>query len=251
MRFHSWEAVFDILTERMRNAPIIHTGSWQGLSTSHNPAGATHELLNVFVSAPVSPDLEVLQAHIQPNLPWADVHHNERVGGKPVNPPPSYKIWPWTQSSERFKPGGLFDACYPERIWPKYARSGAPRKGIEGLYGDLGDVVELLRQDPLTRRAYLPLFHPDDTGVGEGRRTMCSLGYGFIQRMGQLHMTYTMRSCDYAHHLRDDIYLAARMLLWVCDQLNVPPGDLTVLITSLHCFVNDHRLLFPGAKHAV
>ena len=45
-------------------------------------------------------------------------------------------------------------------------------------------------------------------------------------------------------HMRDDIYLTSRLLLWVVDQLDgVVPGVLDMHITSLHCFINDFKTM--------
>jgi hypothetical protein len=247
MRFPNWEEAIDYTGQRLRIAPKVHTGHWQGVTTE-NPAAATRELLHVSLEAPIPAFLNRLVSDIKPNQPWADAHFEERVGGVPVNPPPSYKIWPWTDSAETFIEGGKFAACYPERFWPKIARTEEHRihRGIQGLYGDLGDVVNLLRRQPFTRQAYLPLFHPDETGAVQGGRIMCSLGYWFVRRADRLHVSYQLRSCDFHHHFRDDLYLAARLAQWMidrCEWADVLPGDLSVWIGSLHIHANDMRHL--------
>jgi thymidylate synthase len=121
--------------------------------------------------------------------------------------------------------------------------------GIRYSYGDLGDVVDLLHLEPMTRQAYIPLFFPEDTGVGDGGRKPCTLGYQFIMRHEMLHIYYPLRSCDFANHFADDVYLAVRLLLWILNQLRqrderwttVAPGTLTIHATSLHMFINDYH----------
>ena len=114
-------------------------------------------------------------------------------------------------------------------------------------YGDLGDIIKLLADQPLTRQAYLPVWFPEDTGALHGGRLPCTLGYQFIMRDGRFHIIYPIRSCDFVRHFRDDIYMTVRLLQWVKEraaELNsvwdeVRLGTYTMHITSLHCFVQD------------
>ena len=226
----------------------VSTARWQGVDA---PA-PMRELLEADFRAPIIGDLDQLKKDIQPSLPWADMHFEERVSGIPYNPPPSAQYWPYNPGSKEFRESGKYTHTYPERFWPKYAGEGStsPLRGIRYLYGDLNDVIQLLRRDPLTRQAYLPVWFPEDTGAVHGGRVPCTLGYLFMNRRGYFHCTYYIRSCDYFRHFRDDIYLAARLTLWILDQLkndedlkvheswkNVQPGFLNMYIGSLHCWL--------------
>lgn len=263
-----------VLDAKLREAMIehgrpVHTETWQGRDISALPAASMFELLNVTTTLNLRriTSHDHWRAEVRPNLPWADEHFLERVSGEPLNPPPSWVRWPWANSADQFRESTKFNHTYPERFWPKYAGEGGhafggriaeneePHRGIRWTYGDLADVVTLLRQQPLTRQAYLPMFFPEDTGIGDGGRKPCTLGYQFIMRGGLLHCYYPMRSCDLVRHYRDDVYFAIRLLLWVLEQLQqvpaegsagntsawfpVMPGTLTMHMTSLHCFVND------------
>lgn len=145
-----------------------------------------------------------------------------------------------------------FNHSYMSRYWPKKLDSGSDMRGHHWAYGDLNDVVELLHQEPLTRQAWMPIFFPEDTGIGDGGRKPCTLGYQFLLRGAKLHIYYPLRSCDYYRHFRDDIYLTIRLLLWVLDRLReknrhwnaVTPGDYTMHCTSLHLFRNDYHQMF-------
>lgn len=207
----------------------------------------------------VPTEITKLQDLCQPNLPWADDHfEQERVSGEPLNPGKTWEHWPWASSANKFRDKDeQFNHSYAERYWPKFAGQSPdgtlrkvggykPIKGIRELYGDLNDVVSLLVREPNTRQAYMPVFFPEDTGVVHGGRVPCSLGYHFIQRQGYLHIVYQLRSCDIYRHMRDDIYLTSRLLLWVLDEVKkthpwMKPGFLDMQMTSLHCFVNDFR----------
>lgn len=251
---------------REQGSPV-HTARWQGQDVSTRPEAEMRELLNVTMSVDMRgiSALEHWRLECRPNLPWADEHFLERVCGEPLNPPPSWVRWPWANAADRARTteGGKFNHTYPERYWPKHAGhgmmdngvlcTGTVTRGIRHEYGDLGDVVDLLVKEPDTRQAYLPMFFPEDTGVGDGGRKPCTLGYQFIVREQRLHCYYPMRSCDLMRHYRDDVYLAVRLMLWVIDECreredgtfwdNVRVGSLTMHMTSLHCFINDLRTL--------
>lgn len=277
---------FLVADSRLRNRMLnegrrIHPGRWQGIDISKRPDAEMVELLNVDLDVDLR-GIETLahwRQEIRPNLPWADDHFAERVSGTPMNPGSEWANWPWAKSAGGFIAGGIFNHNYMERYWPKYAgrftapvatchdwhmamdnmTDASPHRGIRHTYGDLDDMIELMRRDPLTRQAYLPIFFPEDTGVGDGGRKPCTLGYQFIVRpdeRGQhcLHTYYPMRSCDLLRHFRDDCYLTVRLALWVLNRLReyvdddfnwnaVKLGSYSMHMTSLHCFIGDYMLL--------
>lgn len=233
---------------------------WQGVDVSTKPEMSTRELLNQSLSIPLRglEGLDYWAEDTKANLPWANIHFDERVGGEPLNPGESWKSWPWGHSADKFRTqGGKFDHTYMERFWPKYANAPSiprdpgqwPRRGIRFEYGDLHDLVEHLLEDPLSRQAYIPIWFPED-GTCKGRKP-CTLGYHFINRYDYLHITYYIRSCDFIRHWGDDCYLAVRLLLWILDRLRerdvrwklVRPGMFTMHIVSLHLFENDYAQL--------
>jgi hypothetical protein len=271
----SFACVQDRLTELMRTAPPVRTERWQGKDVSKDPAATTYELRNVCFEVDLQgvEDLDHWRRDIQPNLPWADAHFLERVGGEPLNPGVQWAHWPWAGSAAKFKTE-RFNHTYMQRLWPKFARctddgklpmseTGSVRKypawkdrvaitGLGHVYGDLQNLVEMLAKEPYTRQAWIPLFFPEDTGVGDGGRKPCTLGYQILVRDGRAHIWYPLRSCDFIRHWRDDCYLAVRLLLWVidrCRELNsavwksIVPGTYAMHTTSLHIFENDRIAL--------
>lgn len=108
----------------------------------------------------------------------------------------------------------MFTHSYQERFWPRNLGFG-----IRYRWGDLDDVVTLLRRYPTTRQAYLPIFNSEDTGTHHGGRVPCTLGYGFMRRDPFFNVWYTIRSCDAIRHFRDDVYLAGRLAQWVLAEL--------------------------------
>ena len=233
--------------ERLKNyGQTVKTESWQGIKQERE----MFEFLNLYWSAPIPNDLLTLRNQIKPDLPWADKHFEERVGGEPSNPGETYKIWPYYKNTDfndknfrnvSFEPGydkgkmvqvsmvpkkeTKFTHTYMERYWPKHAapevhsKKAYPLFGIRYYWGDLADVINLLNKEPYTRQAYLPIWFPEDTGVLHGGRVPCSLGYHFIMRNNKLNIHYTIRACDFIRHFRNDIYLTCRLAQWVLHKL--------------------------------
>lgn len=264
-------------TEAMLKSQAVkyHRGKWQGQNVASRPDAATYELHHVTLRVPSNNNLEFLRKEIEPNIPWADDHFMERVSGNPLNPGIEWANWPWGKSADKSRlspesigdpgPEKVFDHTYAQRYWPCYAgrysggilpqdyaqRDVRPHRGIYFEYGDLNGVIEELVQDPTTRQAILPVFFPEDTGYRPGRRKPCSLFYHFMLTNSGLDISYQLRSCDYVHHFRDDIYLTVRLQLWVLDRLRerevfwqgVAPGLFVMQIANLHCFINDYHAL--------
>lgn len=278
IHFSFARALQELEARFIQGARKVHTKHWQGLDISKKPEMATYELLHPSFHVNTNGydhDLEALAKDIKPNLPWADDHFLERVCGSPINPGLQWAKWPYGQHAAKFlDETGRFNHNYMERYWPKYAGmvtdsttipaeykaamaeqkpDATPLAGIKYEYGDLGDLVDQLAQDPYTRQAYLPIFFPEDVGGGT-KRAPCTLGYHFIMRGDRLDITYYIRSCDMLRHMRDDIYLTQRLLIWVlreCQRINpaawsdVEVGTFNMHITSLHVFANDWRTMFP------
>lgn len=268
---NTFDGVREVLRMALLSAPPVKTERWQGIAANTD----TRELRNVCFEVDLggSMDLQVWRDSIKPNLPWADDHFQERVGGEPLNPGVQWAKWPYGNSASKFKSTGRFNHSYMERMWPKYARrtddgklptagkktdirrypaaDPRPKFGIASHYGDLQDWVELLAKEPHTRQGWLPLFFPEDTGIGDGGRKMCSLGYQIIVRDDRAHIWYPLRSCDFVRHWADDCYLAVRMLLWAISKCrtiskqwsSIVPGTYSMHMTSLHIFESDVEAL--------
>lgn len=226
--------------ELTNNGRRVKTQKWQGKDEPPEML----ELLHVSMKTPLLSDVLTLASECKAKLPWADLHFKERVGGEPLNPPPSYKLW--ARNLEEFYATGheCFSHSYPERMWSKGLHTG-----IRYDIADLNTLVEVLKKDPTTRQAYLPFFFPEDLSASlDGERVPCSLGWHFIIRDGRMDLFYALRSCDAMRHLHNDLYFANRLVLWVIEQtgLDVVPGELHFVVTSLHCFASDKAIFEKG-----
>lgn len=250
------------LHHALLDAPPVDTGHWQSLKNV--PHTATRELQNVVIETDIPQTMGEAQWNIEPNLPWAEDHFQERVGGLPLNPGEQFKNWPWYRGGvEDHKTTGVFSHTYMERMWPKFACVGetrpngrqvfVPHNGIRYEFGDLNDLIDLLAREPHTRQAWLPIWFPEDTGAHHHERVPCSLGYHFMLREGKLNVTYHMRSVDFLRYFRDDVYMAMRLGQWILGGLNgsnrdqdsyedwthVEMGTLLMTMCSLHVFEGD------------
>lgn len=261
----SFQKIHQDLRNRLAEANVVQMKYWQGTSANSN-ALEMLELLHERVVYDIPNSVEKLNCEVKPFQPWADKHfETERVSGQPINPGTTYKEWRYPSSAGEHT-DVKFNHSYAERYWPAYAGHGngghitgkeiidkkiKPHSGIYHDYGDLMTLCQVLKNDKMTRQAYLPIFFPEDlTAAQKGERVPCTLGYHFICRNNQLDIVYPIRACDFVRHFRDDVYLTARLLLFVLNILkysskntdwkNVEPGSLIMNITSLHCFSNDN-----------
>lgn len=265
------DAIIESLEELDQNGQDVDAGTWQGVPTEGKPDLVTKEIVNLQWTAKMPESKEEAAELIVPNLPWAEDHFQERISGVPSNPGEQYRNWPWwhdqtalTAAShidpehKEFAPANFkFDHTYQERFWPKMANGGChctepqhtKHHGIRYPYGDLGDVISLLAEHPLTRQATFPIFFPEDTGAVHGGRIPCSLHYHFLNRGDRLHLWYPIRSCDAIRHFRDDVYMAVRLAHYVLDQLyerseewqKVEVGYLNFVCYSFHQHKGDMR----------
>lgn len=245
------ELVSDIERDFISKSRFTKVDKWQSLDVKDQAFGNTYELLNYsFLYNIPTIYVHKLEDQIKPNLPWASNHFLERVCGLPLNPGKEFANWPFYRSPERDKKFRVkeekFSHTYMSRLWcPKM-------QGMNGKWGNLGDIVELLNREPSTRQAYVSLWHPEDNGALNGR-VPCTLGYNFLLRDNNLHISYYIRSCDYIRHFRDDVYMAIRLCIWIIEELrkknpsfwnNVTPGSLFMTAASFHMFENDYKMMF-------
>lgn len=263
------------LRRNLTHAPVVNRGEWQAQTAGEAMAHMnTPELRHVQIQFKLPELPHDLMNMVNPNLPWAEDHFQERVSGRPLNPPPSHEWWPYQQggNSNHRNVEGTFSHTYPERFWPKYAGNdleaaitdlelaAEPIRGIRYYYGDFHDLMDLLVRNPYTRQAYLPIWFPEDlTAASQRERVPCTLGYHFLASGRELDITYHIRSCDFMRHFRDDVYMAGRLCQWVISYMNDNieagdeawlPGTLIMNIGSLHAFEGDLPMLRHQIKEA-
>lgn len=251
-----YREVKNILVDLEHKGKISLSGKWQGNDDFHDEK--MFVLRNITLKHQLSTK-EKLRDFSGADQPWSEMHFLERINGIPSNPGDTYKFWPYAnfdKDNDPYLKGKKFSHTYQERFWPKQANGGVENyldskgdwnhKGIRFEYGDLEDVISTLKNNPLTRQAYLPIWFPEDTwAANNSERVPCTLGYYFWIEEGKLYMNYTIRSCDAFRHFRNDIYLTGRLLLYVAKQLNLQVGEMTMIIYNIHLFIND---IYPFRK---
>jgi thymidylate synthase len=203
----------------------------QTMQDKSRPEGfETLELQN-YIYTVINPNVKFLS----PTQPWADLEFEERISEKAINPGKAYlkrlDIWGEFLEQTLYPDGSYgpsFSYTYPERMWFQLKR-----------------IVDELKKHPDSRQLFLSVWDPckDIYRLGV-RRVPCTLGYYFQNRQGYVHMTYLQRSADFVTHFQNDIYLAIRLLKWVCNKANCKPGRFTHWIGSLHIYKEDVKDVF-------
>lgn len=240
-------AIKTVIKHFEHNAIIQDVDDWQGKPTTKE----NNQMLvcrNINFQVFIPSDLELTKKLTGSDQPWAEHHFQERISGIPSNPGETYKYWPYhtnLDNDKRYK-DEVFSHTYQERYWPKFKLGDSlPREGIRFQYGDLMEVVNLLKSNPTTRQAYLPIWFPEDTwAANHSERVPCSLGYYFYIEKNNLNCIYTIRSCDIFRHFRNDVYLTLRLVQHIHQRLieklpGLELGKLYMNIYNLHQFVND------------
>jgi thymidylate synthase len=109
------------------------------------------------------------------------------------------------------------------------------RDRIRGPRGrcDLGDVIELLDREPLTKRAAIVLV-----GEGDGR-VPCINAVHFLRRGGGLVTTYFARGQDVFRKFYADAICIFEMARRVARAVGVPIDRVTGVISSAHIYLAD------------
>ena len=173
--------------------------------------------------------------------PWADAESEERVTD------------PWVRCSdgkgypEFINPGKAWELR--KEVWTEYLHEGKMAYTYNELIWNNDQVTKIinrLKEDPDSRQLWISLWNPDKDPdfLGGVSRVPCSLGYGLQVRDGKLNLHYVMRSCDFATHFRNDVYLAIKFLEWVAEKTGYPVGSFTHTIFSLHVYNKDIEGVF-------
>jgi len=105
-------------------------------------------------------------------------------------------------------------------------------------YHPFDHVLELLRQETDSKRAFVPVFAARDLGDAEGNPDMpCLAGLHFLPRGGRLHMVCSMRANDLDCGLLSDVFSFTMIQEYAAVQLGLELGTYSHFMGSAH--VND------------
>ena len=165
---------------------------------------------------------------------WADIEFVERVS--PVDP----------LTLDYINPGEAWK--HRPEVWTEYLNGEGKfcYSYNERMADQIDKVINQLKVDPDSRQIWMSIWNPviDLNDIGGKKRVPCSLGYGFQVREGKLNIHYIMRSCDFATHMNNDIYLAMKLLEYIAHHAGYSVGNFTHTIFSLHVYQKDIEGVF-------
>jgi thymidylate synthase len=107
-----------------------------------------------------------------------------------------------------------------------------------GKVDQLARVVEILKEDPDSRRALIQLYDPAQDAAGH-KDVPCTLSFRFHLRAGRLHMATTMRGQDVWIGMPYDVFFYTVLHELVAGWLDVELGQFHLHVGSLHIY-NEH-----------
>ncbi len=119
-----------------------------------------------------------------------------------------------------------------------YGWEAREENGVEKTY-------ELLKSDPNTRRAYIPLFKPRHIGQED---IPCFVGLDFrrrdkspvphMKKQNVLNLTAFSRSNEIVIAMQNDVYGFTQFQKWMADRLEIPTGNYCQHVGSAHIRLN-------------
>lgn len=249
---------YELMSEMGRNlwemGATVKPKHYQNKNIEGNEDFVTKELICEQYCLLELPDPENLFIFMEEGVrEWAEAELKERLCGECINPGEAWKLRKdiWEEFLVEYEDdidGEIekFDYSYPERI------NQSVRYGSHWVT-KLGAVIQLLKDDPDTRKAILNIYGGffgnyytiDDASRLDGSsRIPCSMYYDFLIRENQkgekiLNICYHQRSSDFITFFGTDVYFAWRLMEYVADKVGVKPGYLYHTIDSIHSYKKD------------
>lgn len=101
--------------------------------------------------------------------------------------------------------------------------------------GQLDYIIDLLKNDPTSRRMIISLWNPEN--IGKLSLEPCHTQYQFYVRDDMyIDMIWTQRSVDYAVGMPSDLVLAALYLITLANETGYEPGRITYSLGDVHLY---------------
>lgn len=113
-----------------------------------------------------------------------------------------------------------------------------------GRNNQLDYVIDELKRDRNTRRAFLTIFDGKDH-ADYRHDTPCTLSVGFDLYDGKLNMTVIMRSNDLWYGFCNDQYCFSRLQEYVANVLDIPVGTYYHFAANMHLYDDQIAMLEP------
>ena len=108
------------------------------------------------------------------------------------------------------------------------------RSPPDGGQPAFGRILDLIRDDPATKRAVLTMFRPEELAIPGNLDVACVLAFQFFLRDGQLHAVCYMRANDADQGLLSDVFSFTLLQEFAARQLGFPVGTYTHYAGSMH-----------------
>lgn len=134
---------------------------------------------------------------------------------------------------------------------PSYDKYSDNGKTLNGAYGprikkSLLKIVEILRNDPDSRRAVVPIYRKEDAGLNS-KDIPCTIGFQFLIRNNKLDMIVNMRSNDIFLGFPYDTFNFTMWQEYVACKLNIEIGTYTHIANSLHFYEKDREKIVKAS----
>lgn len=137
--------------------------------------------------------------------------------------------------------GRIKGSCYGKRIFRE-------RRGGRSQWEW---VIDLLRNDPHTRRAIIDLQGPNLLQESTSQDVSCATSLQFFVRSNRLHASVAMRSNDAIWGLPYDVYLFTMLQELMALHLDIPIGNYTHFASSLHLYDHHMHLATSMLEHGL
>ncbi|MFH9071343.1 thymidylate synthase [Streptomyces alboflavus] len=133
-------------------------------------------------------------------------------------------IFDYNAQLRKFADDGVLRGAYGPRM-----------RNWAGKVDQLHRVVEILKEDPDSRRALIQLYDPAQDAAGH-KDVPCTLGFRFHLRGGRLHMSTTMRGQDVWIGMPYDLFFYTTLHELVAGWLDAEVGEYHHHVGSLHIY---------------
>lgn len=105
----------------------------------------------------------------------------------------------------------------------------------------LDKVIDLLRKDPVTRKASISLYDGKEIDL-YSKDTVCTYAINFYIVDDKLNMQVMMRSNDLVYGFCNDQYCFSKLQMLVAEELNLPVGIYTHFVCNMHIYQRHFNL---------
>lgn len=133
-------------------------------------------------------------------------------------------IFDFNARLRKYADGGVLLGAYGPRM-----------RNWAGEVDQLARVVEILKEDPDSRRALIQLYDPARDSMGH-KDVPCTLGFRFHLRHGRLHMATMMRGQDVWIGMPYDVFFYTVLHELVAGWLDAELGEFHLHVGSLHIY---------------